>query len=156
MALWSTNEDAARFRVFRIALSFLGVVATLSVIGTWLDHDHALSLNPMEPGISPIWIVGLVGLCSLQVVLLWWNRITLSWWEPIIIESVLCMAFAICRHQVVGTFLIACSGGQDCTTIRHPIVQGSWLGGFAAVGVVLGVLWSLVSRWSRLETASSQ
>jgi hypothetical protein len=142
------------FKAFQVAVMCLVVLATLDVIRPWLDLLHAHTLSPLEPSVSPFWIVGLVGLCALQIALLWRSRIALEWWELILIESVLCMAFAICRHQVVGDFLTSCFDG-GCTTTHNAIIHGASLGGFAAIGAALGILWSLASRSSR-ETASSQ
>src|SRR5580692_11187500 len=146
MLSWARDRSSARFDVFRIAVTCIGVLAALVVVSDWLNLHHAHNLSPMEPSVSPLWIVGLVALCAFQVVLLWWRRISLAWWEPLLIEAGLFVAFAICRHQVTGSHLIACSGLQGCTTIQDGIIHRTWWGAFAAVGAALGVVWSLTSR----------
>jgi hypothetical protein len=141
-------------------MTCLGLVVTLGLIGSWQGLNQVNSLAPMAPWVSPIWIVGLVGLCAIQVLVLWWTRLNLSWWEPILIEVGLCIAFAILAHQVAGTHMTSCNSTppspQTCTTIQPGIIHGSWLGVFTVVGVVLGVLWALSSRPSRRGTALSQ
>lgn len=160
MARSWANRSKTRFDLFRVALTCLSIVVTLGVIGLWQGLNQADRLSLFEPRVSPVWIVGLVGLCAAQVVMLWWDRINLSWWEPLLIEAGLCIAFAIIAHQVGGTHMTSCystpPGPQTCTTIEPGIIHGSWLGLFAIVGVVLGVIWSLSSRPSRRETSSSR
>jgi hypothetical protein len=154
------DRSKVRFDVFRVALTCLSLVVTLGVIGLWQGLNQADRFSTLEPRVSAVWIVGLVGLCVIQVAMLWWARIDLSWWEPLLIEVGLCMAFGVVAHQVGGTHMTSCysepPGPQTCTTIQPGIIHGSWLGLFAVVGLVLGVVWSVSSRPSRRETAPSQ
>jgi len=120
MAAWSANPGAARLNAFRAATTCLVVLATADVIRAWLALRHAHDLSSMEPSLSPWWMVGLVGLCAVQILFLWWKRIAPGWWELILIELVLCLAVAVCRRQVVGSFLTTCVGGQSCATTSSP------------------------------------
>jgi hypothetical protein len=83
---------------------------------------------------------------------------TLSWWEPILIEVGLCVAFAVCRHQVTANTVLTCSGSHfSCTRAVQPaILHGSLWGLFAVIGGVLGVMWSLGLRFAQRETAEAQ
>jgi hypothetical protein len=153
------DPSTGTLTAFRVALTCLAVVTTLGFIGSWQALDHAASLFSTEPRVSPFWVVGLVGVCVAQVALLWWTRVHLSWWEPVLVEAGLCVLFAIVSHQIVGTHETSCSsappGPQICMTIQPAIIHGAWLGVFAVVGGGLGVLWSFSARQSRVTDAAS-
>jgi hypothetical protein len=159
MASGSADQRTAGFAVFKVAVTAAAVVVTLVVIGSWQGLRQIHALTPLVPSVSPVWVVGLIAVCALQIGCLWWTRIALSWWEPILIEAGLCVAFAILVHQVGGTHGVTCTsttdGPQACMTIGPGIADGSLWGVFAVVGAVLGTVWSLGARSSRQKRAPS-
>lgn len=143
---------------FRVALTFLSISASLTVLVDWLGQRPFQSLRGQPTSIryvlqhssNPrvlICIALIVLICAVQIALVWRTPLARHWWAPLLTEVGLCVAFALAYHQIFGGFGFGCGQRPDsCFTWWPPLVRGSAWVVYSIIGLTLGLVWSVIGR----------
>jgi len=152
-------------RAFRKWVSFASVAILLGVVLFWLallsldDTVNSVGVAEPNPRLAPrlLWcLVGVAIVCMTQVVVIWRTSPRLLWLSPVGIEVVLSLGFALSVGQVLGEVSEACGGRSlarlSCSEHYSSLLPLPWVGGCLAVGVLLGLRWSVhLSRERRRD-----
>jgi len=164
---WKANWQQ---RAFRWSLTALTTLVVVRVVWDWFDERQRLrqayGRDPVPFGNyiivhtnsslrTHLCLALVVGFGLLQIVAVWvWqdrlaHRLAHRWWVPPIFELVLCVAFGVAAVQTAGHYAVNCAGGAYsgfCSVSTPYVLHNGWLAVWAAIGLVIGLAWTLTTR----------
>jgi hypothetical protein len=91
-----------------------------------------------------------IGLCLVQIVLVWKTQLGGRFLVPIVVEAVLGVAIAVASSQALAGTSTSCFD-RSCVTTYPTLHPWGWIAFCVSVGLVIGGIWSYKARQDRLS-----